>query len=72
MYKISYVGDGANTEYSFSFPFFQNDDIKVCVNDVLLDETQYDVNPNNDFIGGLVVFASAPESDANIDIFRQV
>lgn len=72
MYKISYVGDGETTEYAFSFPFFQNADIKVCINDVLLNDTQYDVNPNDDFSGGLVVFSDAPASDVNIDIFRQV
>lgn len=43
MYKISYVGDGVNTEFVFTFPFFQNADIKVCVDNELLDNTQYDV-----------------------------
>ena len=72
MYKISYVGDGENTEFSFSFPFFQEADIKVSINNTLLNTTQYDVNPNDDFSGGKVVFSSAPESGKNIDIFRQV
>ena len=40
MYKISYTGDGTNTEFVFSFPFFQNADIKVAIDDVLLDDTQ--------------------------------
>ena len=72
MYKISYVGDGVTTEYIFSFPFFQNADVRVCIDNELLDDTQYDVNPNDDFDGGLVVFSTAPESGANIDIFRHV
>ena len=72
MYKISYVGDGENTEFSFSFPFFQNADIKVSINNEIMDDTQYDVNPDNDFSGGLVVFATAPQTGDNIDIFRQV
>lgn len=72
MYKISYVGDGETTEYSFSFPFFQNADVKVCIDNDLLSDEQYDVNPNNNFDGGLVVFANPPESGADIDIFRQV
>ena len=72
MYKISYVGDGENTEFSFSFPFFQEADIKVCIDNEILNNTQYDVNPNDDFNGGLVVFATAPESGQNIDIFRHV
>lgn len=72
MYKISYVSDGENTEYSFSFPFFQNADIKVAIDNVLLSDTQYDVNPNDAFDGGLVVFATPPESGKTIDIFRRV
>ena len=72
MYKISYVGDGENTEFAFSFPFFQEADIKVSIDNEILSNTQYDVNPNDDFSGGMVVFPSAPVSGKNIDIFRQV
>ena len=72
MYKISYVGDGENTEFIFSFPFFQEADIKVSIDNEILNNTQYDVNPNDDFSGGVVVFASAPTNGQNIDIFRQV
>ncbi|MBR3148250.1 MAG: hypothetical protein IKF41_02810 [Alphaproteobacteria bacterium] len=72
MYKISYVGDGETSEFSFSFPFFQESDVKVSIDNTVLDTTQYAVNPNDDFGGGIVVFASAPENNKNIDIFRQV
>lgn len=72
MYKISYVGDGENTEFSFSFPFFQESDIKVSIDNELLDNSMYDVNPNDDFDGGVVVFATAPANGKNIDIFRMV
>ena len=72
MYKISYIGDGENTEFVFSFPFFQESDIKVSIDNEILNNTQYDVNPNDDFTGGVVVFANAPAINKNIDIFRQV
>ena len=72
MYKISYIGDGENTEFVFSFPFFQESDIKVSIDNEILNDTQYDVNPNDDFTGGVVVFANAPAINKNIDIFRQV
>ncbi len=72
MYKISYTGDGENNEFVFTFPFFQDEDVRVCIDNVLLDNTQYDVNANEDFSGGLVVFPSAPESGKQIDIFRQI
>ena len=72
MYKISYTGDGTETEFAFLFPFFQNADVKVAVNNTILTTDDYDVNPNDDFSGGLVVFATAPINGAQIDIFRQV
>ena len=72
MYKISYIGDGENTEFSFSFPFFQEADIKVSIDNTLLNTAQYDINPNEDFSGGTVVFSTAPETGKTIDIFRQV
>lgn len=72
MYKISYVGDDESTEFSFSFPFFQESDIKVSIDNQILNSAQYDVNPNDDFNGGIVVFPVAPEAGKNIDIFRQV
>lgn len=72
MYKISYVGDGETNEFSFSFPFFQESDIKVSIDNEIIDNTLYGVNPNDDFSGGIVEFLTAPESGKNIDIFRQV
>lgn len=72
MYKISYIGDGENTEFVFSFPFFQESDVKVSIDNEILNDTQYDVNPNDDFSGGLVVFGTAPQSGKTIDIFRQI
>ena len=72
MYKISYTGNGVDTEFVFAFPFFQNADIKIAIDNVLVADTNYDINPNNDFVGGLVVFATAPANGSHIDIFRQV
>lgn len=72
MYKTSYTGDGETSEFSFSFPFFQEADIKVSIDNELLNNTQYDINPNDDFNGGVVVFSTAPAANKSIDIFRQV
>ncbi len=72
MYKISYTANGTDTEFVFTFPFFQNADVKVAIDNTLLDETQYAVSPNGNFVGGLVVFDTAPESGKHIDIFRQI
>lgn len=72
MYKISYICDGTTTEYAFSFPFFQDADVCVAVNDVLMDARQYAVIINDDFTGGSVIFATAPDKDAKLDIFRHI
>ncbi|MBR5904099.1 MAG: hypothetical protein IKZ49_01030 [Alphaproteobacteria bacterium] len=72
MYKISYIGDGDETEFVFAFPFFQEADVKVAIDNVVLSEEEYDVNPDDDFNGGLVVFNTPPDDGAVIDIFRQI
>ncbi len=72
MYKISYVADGINTEFSFVFPFFQTADIKVALNEATRDLPSYAVMPNEDFSGGNVVFDEPPAKDTRIDIFRQI
>jgi len=73
MYKISYVADGATTEFAFSFPFFQVADIRVAINGSIGDSGYvFSVLPNEDFSGGNVVFDGAPIADTKIDIFRQI
>jgi hypothetical protein len=73
MYKISYVANGTQTEFSFAFPFFQTDDICVAINDIVDTENHnFSVMPNADFSGGNIVFDTPPAKDNKIDIFRQV
>lgn len=72
MYKISYTANGTDTDFVFTFPFFQNADVKVAIDNTLLDETQYAVSPNGNFVGGLVVFDTPPASGKHIDIFREI
>lgn len=72
MYKISYVGDGTTSEFLFAFPFFQDDDIKVSLDEKIIPDTQYSVYANDDFDGGAVIFATAPSEGSKIDIFRQI
>ena len=73
MYKISYIADGARTEFAFAFPFFQSADVRVALNDVVsAADHNYAVVPNADFTGGNVVFDIAPPAETKIDIFRQI
>lgn len=72
MYKNSYTANGAQTEFLFAFPFFQNGDINVFINDQFQNTGSYGVVPNETFSGGTVVFSEAPESGVRIDIVRKV
>ncbi len=73
MYKISYIADGATTEFAFSFPFFQIADIHVVINGSGGNNGYaFSVLPNEDFSGGNIVFDDAPIADTKIDIFRQI
>jgi hypothetical protein len=73
MYKISYVADGTTTEFAFAFPFFQNADVRVAINDIICaPEHNFAIMPNEDFTGGNIVFDLAPVADTKIDIFRQI
>ena len=73
MYKISYIADGARTEFAFAFPFFQSADVRVALNDVVsAADHNFAVVPNADFTGGNVVFDVAPPAETKIDIFRQI
>lgn len=72
MYKISYTGDGATTDFLFAFPFFQNADIHVSVNGAALDDTQYGVWPNEDFTGGTVILQTPPATGDTVDVFRRI
>lgn len=71
MYKVTYTGDGNMTEFLFSFPFFQEDDIKVALDDVVVTQG-WSVAPNEMFDGGVVVFEEAPVANTKIDIFRRI
>ena len=71
MYKISYVADGATTEFDFSFPFFQVADVHVAINECA-SGLNYTVIPNEDFSGGRIIFDMAPNADDKIDIFRKI
>lgn len=72
MYKISYTGDDVTTEFMFAFPFFQNEDVRVSVNNVLLADSQYGVWPNENMDGGTITLAIAPVAGDVIDIFRSI
>lgn len=72
MHKITYTGDGITCEFTFAFPFFQEADICVALDERILTDAEFGVYPNEDLTGGMVIFPSAPAEGVRIDIFRQV
>ncbi len=72
MYKNSYIGDGVIFEFFFEFPFFQPGDVRVAVNDKIMDDCCYSVSCNENLDGGSVLFLTPPPSNAKVDIFRQI
>ena len=71
MYKVSYTGDGATTEFVFSFPFFQIADVCVAIDNTQI-SSGFSVVPNDAFSGGRIIFVSAPAANVQIDIYRQI
>ncbi len=72
MHKVSYIADGATTDFAFSYPFFQNADIHVSLDEVALSDNEYAVYPNADFSGGFVRLGAVPDEGARVDVFRRV
>jgi hypothetical protein len=72
MYKISYIADGEAVALAFAFPFFQVADIRVAINESIVDSDKYNLLPDENLTGGTITFAIAPVANARIDIFRKV
>ena len=45
MNTITYTGDGQTSEFNFNAKWFQDADIRVAVDDVMLDASEYSVLP---------------------------
>ena len=77
MQKVSYMGDGETTEFSFSFPYFDNTNIVVTKNNATA--TGYEIvgtsgglDADFPYTGGRVVFETAPTSLDSITIARSL
>ena len=77
MQKVSYMGNGSTTEFTFSFPYFENTNIIVTKNNETA--TGYSIvgtsaAPDADipYTGGKVVFETAPTSLDSITISRSL
>lgn len=78
MQKVSYMGNGSTTEFTFNFPFYENTNIVVTKNGTTA-TTGYTVigasaglNADIPYTGGKVVFDTAPIATDSITISRQI
>ncbi len=72
MYKISYDGDDVTLNFVFAFPFFNDADVKVAINEKILSTDEYSVIANQYLDGGEILLNHPPKSGDKIDIFRQI
>ncbi|MFQ6739372.1 MAG: hypothetical protein ACLRFJ_01740, partial [Alphaproteobacteria bacterium] len=77
MQKVSYMGNGSTTEFYFNFPFFENSNVVVTVNNepatgYYIVGTSGGMDADIPYIGGKVVFETAPTSIDSITIARQL
>jgi hypothetical protein len=77
MQKVSYMGNGETTEFTFNFPYFDNSNVVVTKNG--MQATGYNIigtpgglDADIPFVGGTVVFEVAPCSLDCIVIARQL
>ena len=77
MQKVSYMGNGATTEFTFNFPYFENTDVVVTKNGAAA--TGYNIVGNSagldadiPYAGGTVVFETAPSAMDSITIARNL
>lgn len=67
-----FEGDGLETDYDFSFKYFNASDIKVYVDDALVDTADYTLTMDTDGVGGTIAFDTAPADAAVILIERDI
>jgi len=77
MQKVSYMGNGSTTEFSFNFPYFENSNIVVTVNNqsaptYTVVGTSGGLDADIPYTGGKIVFETAPSSLDCITIARHL
>lgn len=77
MNKISYMGDGQTTKFNFNFPYFDTTNIIVTKNNqetsgFSIIGTKSGENADMPYIGGAVIFESAPLTTDSITIARKL
>ena len=70
---VQYAGDGIQTQFGFSFPIFENDDLHVYLGASQAPETSgYSIAGAGDSAGGLVSFTTPPGIGVAVTLLRNV
>lgn len=69
--RVSYVGNGSTTAYSFEFRVIDSADLKVFKDSVEQAGSAYTVKLNVSGVGGTVTFSSAPANGVAVSIVRE-
>ncbi len=68
---VRYAGDGTTTNYSYSFPIFASEDLRVFI-DGAEQISGFTINGAGETSGGAVIFDNAPQSGSVITLLRDV
>jgi len=69
--RLQYIADGVQTSFIFPFPIFENDDLKVYLNDTL-QSLGFTVLGAGSSAGGNIVFDVAPTSSVVVTLARKI
>ena len=77
MNKVSYMGNGETTEFTFNFPYFETSDITVLKNNqpatgFTVIGISGGVGADMPYIGGKIIFETAPTTTDSITIVRKL
>jgi hypothetical protein len=70
---VQYAGDGVQTQFGYSFPIFENDDLEIYLGASEVPETTgYAISGAGTSAGGLVSFETPPGNGVTVTLLRNV
>ncbi|WP_425404476.1 hypothetical protein [Hwanghaeella sp.] len=71
--RIRYLGDGVQTQFGFTFPIFEDEDLKVFLGASAVPESSgYTVTGAGQSVGGTVTFETPPGDGVAVTLLRDV
>lgn len=70
---VQYAGDGVQTQFGYSFPIFENDDLEIYLGSSETPETTgYSISGAGTSAGGMVCFETPPGNGVAVTLLRNV